>query len=60
MGLIDYLKETRGEMKHVSWPTNRQIIGYTVIVIAVSVATALFLGFFDFIFSFLLDQLIAQ
>ena len=58
MKLIEYLRETRGEMKHVSWPTRRQVIGYTAIVIVISLITAVFLGFFDFIFSFLLDQII--
>ncbi|MEX0672965.1 MAG: preprotein translocase subunit SecE [Candidatus Paceibacterota bacterium] len=48
---INYVKDTQGEMLHVSWPTRRQAIIYTVIVIAISLAIALFLGFFDWIFS---------
>ncbi len=59
MSLTEYLKETRSEMKHVSWPTRRQIVAYTSVVIVVSIITSFFLGFFDFIFSFLLDRLIA-
>ena len=60
MNIGDYLKETRGEMKHVSWPTRRQILAYTAIVIVVSLTVAFFLGLFDFIFSLLLDRLIVQ
>ena len=51
MSLIDYLKETRGEMKQVSWPTRRTAIAFTVIVILVSIITAFYLGFFDFVFT---------
>ena len=58
MGLSDYLKSTKGEMKHVSWPTRRQVAIFTVTVIAVSLGTALFLGFFDFIFSSILKNVI--
>jgi len=55
---INYLKDTRGELKHVSWPTKKQSIWFTVIVIAVSLIISFYLGFFDFIFSLGLDNLI--
>lgn len=51
MGLIDYVKETKGELKHVSWPTKRQTMVFTIIVIVISFVVAFFLGFFDFIFT---------
>lgn len=56
--LINYIKDTRGELKHVSWPTKKQSIWFTVVVIAVSLVTAAFLGFFDFVFSLGLDEFI--
>ncbi len=60
MGLINYIKETRGELKHVSWPTRRQAIAFALIVIVVSILVALFLGFFDFLFTkglqFIIDK----
>ena len=49
--LITYLKETRAELSHVSWPTQKQTIIYTVMVVVVSALVAAFLGFFDFVFS---------
>ncbi len=58
MKLIDYLKETKGELKHVKWPSKEDTVRFTVIVIAISVFIAFFLGFFDFIFSYILDKLI--
>lgn len=60
MSIIDYLRETRGELKHVSWPTRSQTIGYTIIVIVISFAVAYFLGFFDYGFAFLLKQFILR
>jgi len=58
MKIIDYIKDTRGELKHVSWPTKKQTIWFTAIVIVISVITAFFLGLFDFIFSLGLDNII--
>ena len=46
-----YLKETRGELRHVAWPTRAQTIVYTVLVAAISVGVALYLGLFDFLFT---------
>jgi len=34
--LAEYIKSTRAEMKHVSWPTRKQAIIFTIIVIAIS------------------------
>jgi preprotein translocase subunit SecE len=59
MKFIDYIKDTRVELKHVNWPTRTQAIGYTVIVIVFSVIIALLLGAFDFIFSIILQKLIS-
>jgi len=58
MKIIDYLKETKGELKHVSWPTRKQTIYFTIVVIAISLFTAAFLGFFDFVFTGALGKII--
>ncbi len=46
----EYLKEVKTEMSHVSFPTRRQGMLYTVLVIVFSLGVAVFLGFFDFLF----------
>lgn len=51
MGIITYFKETKGEMKHVSWPTKRQSIVFTSLIIVISLFIAALLGFFDWIFT---------
>ena len=57
---INYIKDTRSELKHVSWPTKKQSIWFTIVVVVVSLLTAFFLGFIDFIFSLGLDELILK
>lgn len=60
MGLGNYLKETRVEMKHVSWPSRQQAINYTLIVIVVSLVIAAYLGLFDSLFSYLIQKVILK
>jgi len=58
MSLTQYLKDVRGEMRHVSWPTRRQGVIYTALVIGISLAVALYLGGLDYLFSRALEILI--
>lgn len=60
MKILDYLQDTRAEMKHVSWPTQRQVIAYTLVVIILSLVTAALLGAFDYLFSWLLSELVLR
>ena len=53
-----YFKEVRAEMRHVSWPTRRQAIVYTAVVIGVSLATATYLGLWDYIFTAVIQKII--
>jgi len=56
--IIVFLKEVRLEMKKVNWPTRKQTIKYTLIVIGVSFGVAIFLGGLDFIFTTILNKFI--
>ena len=58
MKIKDYLMETKAELIHVSWPTKRQAIVFTVVIVLISLFTAMLLGFFDYIFSLVLRQII--
>jgi preprotein translocase subunit SecE len=57
MRLTEYVKQTRGEMNHVNWPSRDLTIRFTVLVVVVSLATAALLGLSDFVFSKLLTLL---
>lgn len=45
-----YFKEVRGEAKKVIWPTWKQTVNNTAVVIAVIIIVAIFLGIVDTIF----------
>lgn len=59
MSLIDYIRETRKELTKVNWPTKKETISSTVLVIALSIGTAIFLGALDFIFQQVLRVIIS-
>ena len=48
---MQYLKDTRAELRHVAWPTQTQTIVYTLLVAAISLGLAAYLGLFDFLFT---------
>lgn len=58
MGIVNYIRETRAELKHVTWPTRQQAIMFTIMVIVVCVVVSFFLGFFDYLFNFLIQKFI--
>ncbi len=49
--IVNYLKETRAELRKVTWPSREEAINLTAIVVAVTVAMAVFLGVVDYLFS---------
>ena len=56
--IISFLKEVKMEIKKINWPTREKTIRYTLVVLGVSAAVAVFLGGLDFLFTFLLEQFI--
>jgi preprotein translocase subunit SecE len=56
--IISFLKEVRIEMKRVNWPTRKETIKYTLIVVGISIGVAAFLGSLDLIFTSLLEKFI--
>ncbi len=55
---ISFLKDVQLELKKVNWPTRKETLKYTLIVIGVSAVVAAFLGGLDYIFSTLLNKFI--
>ena len=56
--ITQFIKETHGELKHVSWPTKKQTINATALVIGLSIVVALLLGFFDWVFAQVLKLMV--
>jgi preprotein translocase subunit SecE len=46
-----YLREVRGELRKVTWPTREESWRLTIIVLIVTILFALFLWAFDYVFS---------
>lgn len=58
MSLITYLKDTQGELNHVSWPTRNQTIAFTVVVVLISIFISFFLGFFDYLLKLVIEKFV--
>ncbi len=58
--LVKYFYEAKEELEKVTWPTRRETVVATLVVIAVSVGTAAFLGALDFGLNKGLSALIAR
>jgi preprotein translocase subunit SecE len=58
--VITFLQEARTELTRVNWPSKKQTINYTILVIAISVVGAIFLGSLDYFFSYLLKTFIIK
>jgi preprotein translocase subunit SecE len=49
--LQQFYKETVGELKKVNWPTRREALNLTGVVLLVTAVMSAFLGLLDFLFS---------
>ena len=58
MNIIQFLKETKVEAKKVAWPSKKQVVRHTIVVVAFSVFVAIILGTFDFAFAIILERFI--
>ncbi len=58
--IVTFFKEARAELMKVNWPSKKQTINYTILVIGISIAGAIFLGSLDYFFSYLLKTFIIK
>ncbi len=49
--IVQYFKETRAELRKVTWPTRQEALNLTGIVLAVTIFMAALLGLLDFLFA---------
>jgi preprotein translocase subunit SecE len=57
---VRYLKETRAELRKVSWPTREEATNLTLIVLGVTMAMAVFLGVVDYVFGALIRIIVGS
>ena len=58
--LTQYIKDSRTELKKVTWPTRKETINHTLLVVAFSLAVAVFLGIADYILSEIFETFILK
>jgi len=58
--IASFLGEVRLEIKKVNWPTRQETLRYTLIVIGISVAVAIFLGGIDFGFTTFINKFLIK
>lgn len=56
--LFTYLKESKEEVKKVTWPTKKEIKQHTLLVIGISLGVAVFLGAVDYILTKIFEIII--
>lgn len=54
--IIQYLKESKKELKKVVWPSKRETINFTLLVIFISLGVAFFLGLIDWLLTLILER----
>lgn len=54
----DYLRGSYQELKKVVWPTRKEVIQHTALVIGISIGVAAFLGAVDFLLTTLLGLVV--
>lgn len=58
--VLQYLKEVKNELVKVVWPSRRDTVKMTIIVIVFSVMVSVFLGAVDYGLSKLLEQVLTR
>lgn len=53
-----FIQESRRELQRVNWPTRQETKRYTLFVIGLSLVVASFLGLLDFIFVYILENIL--
>jgi len=56
--ISNYFRNSVIELKKVNWPTKKQTINHTFLVVGISLGMALFLGIVDFILTKVLQLVI--
>ncbi len=56
--LVKWLRELKSELKKVQWPTAKQTVNNTVIVLICCAVVALFIGAFDWLANSIVDAII--
>jgi preprotein translocase subunit SecE len=60
MKVREYLASVRAEVTRVSWPSRREVVTFTVLVILLTLALGLYLGLADRVLQYFLRLLLTK
>jgi preprotein translocase subunit SecE len=55
-----YLREVWMELGRVEWPSRRELVSMTLVVLVVLLITAVYLGIFDYVYTWLIKRYLVQ
>ena len=56
--IVRYIKETRSELRKVTWPTRQEALNLTLIVVGFTILMAALLGAIDYVFAWVFSLII--
>jgi preprotein translocase subunit SecE len=56
--VLDFIRESKAELKKVSWPTRRQVWYSTLVVVALTFVVGAYLGFVDIILTAIFSRIL--
>lgn len=60
LNLINYIREAKAELKKVVWPSKRETINHTLLVIGISVGVGIFFAILDYLFTMGFEKIIER
>ncbi len=54
--MIQFVRESFAEVSRISWPSRREVVGLTVLVLVVSFLVAAYLGALDVAFTWIVER----
>ncbi len=56
--LTTYLRHVREELGHVTWPTPREAVAHTLMIILISAIVAVMVGLLDYLFAGIVSRVV--
>ena len=58
--ILTYLKDVRFELSKVTWPKREEVVKLTLLVIVISTIVGIYVGSLDFVFTKVLEIVVAR
>ncbi|MFH0829049.1 MAG: preprotein translocase subunit SecE [Candidatus Kerfeldbacteria bacterium] len=58
--ISSYIREAKDELRKVVWPSRKQTVNHTVLVVAISLFVAVFLGLVDLAMNYGIEKILVR